>query len=187
MISLIKDIYFKSRRFLLDEDLDNIDTVDNKKIEFKNSTFYNHRYLNTSLDMWNYQLIKLRNKKSNIVSNFIYSKLIIDNIEGFVDNVKMFRRDSNIVQIENFLIIYIAYSTSEKNYIIDWNDNNIIINYPKSFELKLKAVKYIIQIINEEDPKYVNMTNYSNLVMWFVSNISRVPRDERQKFLEEWT
>lgn len=128
---------------------------------------------------------KFDKEDMSIVNSLIYGKsyvLNINNLDRILPFVKMSASDYNLtpdtIQIDNYVITHTKFNT--KTYIINWKDDNI--NKLKSVVTdyhKLMVVRAILQLMNEVDPKLLNLVNYYMLAEYerqFCLTIQMQPR-----------
>lgn len=74
------------------------------------------------------------------------------------------------VQLDNYVQQKIESNYAQR-YKIEWNDDNIDeLEYVKTDKDKLVAVKTLIQLMNEVDPKLLNRNNYYQIANWYKFN-----------------
>lgn len=139
----------------------------------KRTTYFSHRYNNTSLNNWPFQVKKDKNKISGILEFFMFNTCFIKyNIDDFLSRLRISNYDNHnpkFFTIEDYTIEYYGYSTNHKNYSIKIGNIPNLIDVSTD-EDKLMCAKFLIFIMNEINEDDVNMYNYNKLIQWFFKN-----------------
>jgi hypothetical protein len=131
--------------------------------------YYNHRLINTTMEIWKFQMDKIDDSTNRNLKNFFLHKEIA-NIDKFLSLLSFITSDETynpeVVQIEEFVCLYDGYSTQKKNYTLKFFPLKHHLNRVSNLKDKIICAKYLIMMMNEIDHKKVNMVNYCNLVKW---------------------
>lgn len=144
---------------------------DNKYF-FTLPVYYNHRLINTTMDMWKFQMNRVEDSTNEILKGFLLNNegYGVYRIDAFLSTLLFTTSDDTynpeIVQIEEFACIYDSYSTQRKNYTIRFVSKKDHLRRVVTLKDKIICAKYLIMMMNEINYEDVNMANYCRLVKW---------------------
>lgn len=117
-------------------------------------------------------------KEISIVNMIIYGKtkiLSLENVERLLPYIR-FKSSSKetreLFQLDNYVLLYKSfYDNKEKRYEVLWDDENIDeLSFASKDIDKLYVAKNMIQLMNEVDPKLLNIHNYRLICDWYSYN-----------------
>lgn len=132
-------------------------------------SFYNHRMINVTLETWKFQVDEDKILGDAILSSLIFNNISASSIDYYLSQLSITDYDSfnpNFFQINGIQITYLGYSTKKKNYIISYSSKRNNMKKPSTDNDKLICLKFLILIMNEVNPNFLNIGNYSSLVRW---------------------